>query len=92
MYIKESRRTLLIRDQISSSGYWDHMNDKMKNPRYSYYPLQKQKNKHKKLKLKYKAFGFKQANVCTLWCYPNQWNELLLTLTLYSLTSFTYPL
>jgi len=36
------------------------MNDKM-NPRYKF----AKKNKNKKLK--FKAFGFKQANVCTLY-------------------------
>lgn len=38
------------------------MNDKMNESQIQL--PQKQKNKYKKLK--YKAFGFKQANVCTL--------------------------
>jgi hypothetical protein len=38
VYKKESRRTLLIRDQISSSGYWDHLNDKMNESQIQLWP------------------------------------------------------
>lgn len=68
----ESRRTLLIRDQISSEGYWDHMTDKM-NPRYNYYHYHK--NNKLKLKSKFKAFGFKpyitlsKSNTTEMDCY-----------------------
>jgi len=49
MYIKESRRPLLIRDQISSSGYWDHMNDKIEESKIQLLPT-KINCKNKKIK------------------------------------------